>query len=357
MSSVLPGIIEANTKKAEWSKAAAPDEARCLRVDQLAKGGPAGQAGVQAGDLVVEIDGVPAFECPLSLQATTRPPTRHDFFSRSRQELLKLETTGIDLGAVFKPTAASILGRYNPAAGFTGDPEDLLELWQAGDWTALEELSLATVGVEKAGGLLGIFKSARPRRDVNHPALLLLGAARYELGRHEEGIDLILDYHERFAPDWTMEYDAVAIHYMAEAVLAKDQRQQAVDLFQEAYSMGPYLSRIADRVEAIGEPRPQVVSKWVGQPFPVQYELAALDEPNAPRYKFADAAQALGDGQFLIVCLLASFRGNGPYDEFQQRYGHINTFLKDELPMLHVITASNEKPADRPNWFRGEERN
>jgi hypothetical protein len=63
----------------------------------------------------------------------------------------------------------------------------------------------------------------------------------------------------------------------------------------------------------------------------------------------------LGPGQLLAVCLLASYRGNGPYDDFMRRYLHYATWFSRFLPGLHVVTMEKERYPDRPHYFEAED--
>jgi hypothetical protein len=53
--------------------------------------------------------------------------------------------------------------------------------------------------------------------------------------------------------------------------------------------------------------------------------------------------------------LLASYRGNGPYNDFMHRYHNFGTWFQDYLPDLHVITMEKERPEERPHYFKAED--
>ncbi|MGE3808688.1 MAG: hypothetical protein AB7K24_28820 [Gemmataceae bacterium] len=354
MSTWSRSLVDANVRRAEWTKSAPADEAKCLRVERVSPHGPAGQHDVLAGDLLVSVDGFPGFECGLHMQAGPKAPTRYEFWSQTRRELLQLEVTGVDIGVTLKPTLVSIVGRYQP---HDGDPEDLLELWQAGEWQPLRELCRRTLGTERIGGFLGLFGGEeRPRRDVNHPALLFLGAAEWELGNPGLGFELVMHFQEHFARFWTMNYHAVTAYYLGQALMTKDPNR-GLAMMLEGFHMDASLTRIADHIETLGMPRPVTSTPWQGKSFPLRYDLPALDEAGNPTHALDAALAALDDKQLLIVCLLATYRGNGPYDDFQNRYKHLSKHLGTALPMLHVITATNQRRADRPHWYQAEDRN
>ena len=70
----------------------------------------------------------------------------------------------------------------------------------------------------------------------------------------------------------------------------------------------------------------------------------------------SEALLGLKDGHILLLCLLSSYRGNGPYNEFMQRY---LTLIRDFTPFvgpLHVITEVKDRYPDRPHYFETEDK-
>jgi hypothetical protein len=63
----------------------------------------------------------------------------------------------------------------------------------------------------------------------------------------------------------------------------------------------------------------------------------------------------IGEGEVLGVCLLANYRGNGPYNDFMWRYHNSATWFPRFLRGLHVLTLEPERHPDRPQYFHGED--
>src|SRR6185295_5781571 len=62
-----------------------------------------------------------------------------------------------------------------------------------------------------------------------------------------------------------------------------------------------------------------------------------------------------GPGELFAVCLLATYRGNGPYNDFMMRYLNFARWFAPFLKGLHVVTMERERPKDRPHYLRGED--
>ena len=96
---------------------------------------------------------------------------------------------GLDPGCELRGTPELVKSAYKPEGG---DPEPLMELWEAGAWSVLAEL--ATAALQKGGG--------------ESPILPLYRAALCETGQAGEGMKAVVRYLGKFARDWTTETTA-----------------------------------------------------------------------------------------------------------------------------------------------------
>ena len=81
----------------------------------------------------------------------------------------------------------------------------------------------------------------------------------------------------------------------------------------------------------------------------------ARSRKGAPVHLFL-ALLGLKEGAVLLLCLLSSYRANGPYNEFMNRY---RTFMRDFKPFLgplHIITEIKDRYPDRPHYFETEDK-
>lgn len=314
-----------------------PKPAQCQIVSRLAPRSLAAHAGVSQKDLLVSLDGAVAATLPA--QTALRPADEHAwvFYSRARHELVELRATGVEPGVELRHTPDGIKERYRAGQS---SPQDLDALWEARDWAALERLSALTL--------------AAYGRDRDTPALLYQGAALYETGRRAEGMRLVEEYLSSYASHWTVNFAAVGLYYRALARLDAGDRPAGLQVLQAAFERDRR-PRLADAVEKHTGVRPPLERpRWLGRPFPVDYRLPRIGAADALALR--PALASLGERQLLGVCLLASYRGNGPYDELMWRYHNFATWLARFLPAFHVLTQVAERPAERPQYFRGEDR-
>jgi len=314
-----------------------PKPAQCMIVTKLATRSLAGHAGVSVKDLLVSLDGEPAASLSPHTYALRSDEHRWVFYSRPRHELVELFATGIEPGVTLQLTTDAIKERYLPARS---SPSELECLWEARDWAALEKLSAATLS---AYG-----------KDRDTPALMFLGGALVETGRRSEGALLVDQYMKSFAPHWTMNFTGIGYYYQALELLARGEKEHGTRLLHAAFEHNR-CARLADTLHKHTGTRPPLEEpRWLGKPFPVDYRLPRLAAPGE-LVSLDEALAGLGPDQLLAVCLLASYRGNGPYDDFMRRYLHYATWFSRFLPGLHVVTMEKERYPDRPHYFKAED--
>jgi len=334
----MDDFIRAQVKELERTpNVRLPRPAECMIVTKLAARSLAAHAGVSVKDLLVSLDGEPAAALSPQTCALRAPEHRWVFYSRPRHERIELRATGIDPGVALRYTTDAIKERYDPGRS---SPSDLEALWEARDWPALERLSAATL--------------AAYGRDRDTPALVFLGAALFETGRRAEGAKLVDEYVASYARSWTMNFAGIGYYYQALGRLERGQRDEGLGLLGTAFEYDR-CPRLADALEKHTGSRPALEEpRWLGRPFPVTYRLPRLGAPGEA-VDLARALAALGDRQVLGVCLLANYRGNGPYNEFMTRYHNFATWFAPFLRGLHVVTMEAERPAERPHYFRAED--
>lgn len=315
-----------------------PRPAQCMIVTRLAPRSLAAHAGVGVKDLLVSLDGEPA--ALFAPQTYARPAAEHVwvFYSRPRHELIELRATGIEPGVELGHTTDGIKERYRPAES---SPSDLEALWEARDWAALETLSAATL--------------AAYGRDRDTPALLFQGAALFETGRRPEGTKRVDEYMASYASHWTTNFSGIGLYYQALGRMQSGDREGGLEVLRAAFERHRCL-RLAEAVEKHTGRRPALEDpRWLGREFPVAYRLPRLESPGE-EVALRPALDALGEGELLGVCLLANYRGNGPYDDLMLRYHNFATWFSRYVRGFHVLTMEKERYPDRPQYFRGEDR-
>jgi len=311
----------------------------CLTVEVVAPVSVAAQAGVQAEDLLVDIDDKPALDFDFDRLTDRKSRHQYRFFRPSAEEWLVLTTTGVPVGIELGISTPALVARANT---FASDWSDLTTLWERRDWAALERAARRTGKPKLYIRLVAFFLR---QSFALSPALLMLGAALYEQGQRDRAMPMIRDYYENLEQDWTMGFMAVARYYLGLDALEKDDKETALNYLKEAYEYWE-LELIAQRIEEITRaPSPRAKSQWEGKPFPCSYTLPREDGRGT--VSLTASLKRLNAHQVLVVCLLGAYRVNGPYSFFLKRYIRLARHFGDFLPELHVISESTQQEKRR----------
>jgi hypothetical protein len=303
---------------------------------------PARKAGVAPGDLLVSVGGAAAGTLSGPALRGASADRTWIFFSRSSNAELTLRMTSVNPGVALRPTNAAIIS--NPALA-RREPERLLHLWGSDDHTGLAEV----LGVDKTPGFLARLFTTKAK-PATPPGSLLVGATLYELGRREEGLAIVRDFARRFQQSWTTEFQALTHYYEARAALDSGDNATALQRLEQAFETHPH-ERIQRELASRFQCRIDRQSRWRGRTFPVNYRLPRIEGAAGD----VSLGEQLGAGRVVLVCLLANYRGNGPYNEFMQSYAAAARALGPERLRLHVITMESARRPDRPYWFEAED--
>lgn len=325
---------------------APPDPAACLRVAKVASAGPLASLGVRTGDLLVSIDGKGAGGSDAEMKDLSAATHAYRFHLVAGRETLHLETA-LPLGAQFVPTPEAIEASYS----FPEDSDRLAALWEAGEWARLERLA-STELKKRSGGVVRTVVKVAGGDARRTPALVLLGAALWEQGRHEEGLALVEEYVSAYETYFTTNYYAIARHVRGQESIRRGDQRQGLDLLKEAFDYNDESERIAATIEKYTGQRPEAERTSLGERFPVAYRLplvAGMGEVSLER-----SLGMMGPGRLLVVCALGSYRANGPYSDFMRRYARFAATVGESLHELHVVTSTDHEKEIADWWLGGE---
>ncbi len=313
-----------------------PRAVGCLVVEKVATRCVAAAAGIAAGDLLSLVDGSPAARESPHLYAHRAAKRLYTFYSKARRQTTELATTGIEIGVTLDYTAEAVHARFKPQ---DPDPSALARLWDLGDCATLLQLSRAALA--SAG-------------NEGTPALLFEGVGLWEGGQYQPGLERIQQYITRYGRDWTMNFRAIGMHYLGLEALRTGHRDVGLAKLEEAFQYSPLASTADAIAEITGVRPPMETPLWLGRTFPGDYALPTL-EGDKKTVALGETLAAIAPHQLLCVCVLCTYRSNGPYYEFLGRFHNYATWFHELLAGLHVITAEPKRYADRSAHYRRED--
>jgi hypothetical protein len=333
----LEAFIESHVKGLRRESAPSPPRpVTCLAVKRVAKACVAKRAGVVAGDLLAMVDRSPASRQSPKLYDDRTAKRLLSFYSRARRELVELETTGIEIGVELDHTAEGIRSRFKAN---NVDLKALERLWELGDCKALLELCRAAL---------------QQQAWQETPVLLFEGVGLWEAGQYAQGLERINGYLSRYGSNWTMNFAAIGIHYLGLELLRQGDKEAGLAKLQRGFDYFPTASTAEVIAEITGVKPPVGVPRWLGRAFPADYSLPTI-EGERKSVSLATALQAMAAQQLLCVCLLASYRSNGPYYDLLNRLHNFLTWFAPYLAGVHVLTTKAERYPDRPYHYARED--
>jgi len=320
-----------------------------LTIEDVARNSPAWAIGVRVGDLLLDVNNGPATRLDFDRLASVEEDYEYRFYLFERGELVRATCTGIPLGAEYRKTDEAII---DSADNPNFDQTELVSLWESQNWDGL--LKAATTVVERAGkGLTSkLAKLARGKYQPT-PAELLRAAAQFELGRANKAMPVF----EAFIAEeykWTLDYRGIGEFYRAKDLIFDGYEDEGIELMEQAFGHFD-CDRFADELEKLTGDRPRKEDEWAGAEFPVSYVYPELEVRRRRDVDLEKTLERMEPHQLLIICNLATYRGNGPYNEFMYRYWRIAKFMRHAIYGLHVLTAVPERPPNREYFFTAED--
>lgn len=336
--------------KKESRRPAAPEEIEASRrrlvVRRVHEFTPAHAIGLKPGDHVLTYDGAPISSLSEFREARFRAigaaSARLEFLRAADSTVLVADMLPVFLGAELEETVDSLADSHRE------NPNDL---------------SRAVAYMKKLYAT-DRFDVCRPvaeaalRSHPESPALLFLGACLVEEGEEPTRVE---EYLEKYSLRWTTDLMAVGLYALGRAAEKRQDRARAQDLYKKALDTDPDFEKPAvglGRLTGVapGAFRSERRSDWIGQRFPIEYDLhghPALD-PVKTRQSFAAAIRSLKPGSYLCVILLGDYRGCGPCDAETKNVANLVKFFPAIVPIVHLITESDQP--EHPVWSEGERR-
>jgi len=316
------------------------DLTKSLVITEVAEKSIASKLELRSGDYLRLVDGEPASTIDFNVMGVEPERRVFEFYKPGQHELLRLTYDGAPLGLELAPLDETVIQSYNWRYG---DPDELIALWKKHRDQPIIQL------VQKWARKKVLFLETKMPSFINQVFLLserevlITGIGLYESDQYEAGIHYIDRFFREYSQNWTVDYTAIALYYLALEYRRHNHVEDAIEIMTSAYGHCP-LKRVGNRLKLMGgsvDERSQE-SPWIHKQFPMDYELAALDGSGA--VKLSDTLSNLEDHQLHIVCSLGTYRSNGPYDDFMQRFIHIHRHFYPFLNGLHVITAGDRNP-------------
>ena len=316
------------------------DPFKIKHITEVFQGSPAAKMGIEPGDFLGIVNDQAAVDVDFDAVYGTSQEVYY-FVHRPADSLsFHIHTSNLPLGIVAEFTSESILRRSD---NYDAEEQELYQLWERGEWTTLLKASAYFCQLDDFFVRL-ITKILR--RKYEGPAILTHGIALYELGKKEKGLKQIQLYFDSYMQGWTTNWHALTYYYLGREELDKGNKVRAEELL---YGSSHYCDChvLEDRLNKLGI---DVATKfpWGGKRFPMDFKLQDLEEQG--HYQLSNLLAQLNDDALLYLCVMPSYRANGPYNDRVAVYEKIYDKFPESTSPFYVITDVKNLENSNDNW-------
>lgn len=323
-----------------------PDKSGTL-ISEVAPNSPAYLIGMREGDYLISIDGKNVRNQTSLEELEPSEQHRYVIYSSKNQTLTQFSIDPVPLGIMIVPTSYQIVEQLHIWNFDSWD--ELRLLWERGDWDALLKASNRL----SFDGLRSMILRLFFKNFGYTAAMVYKGAALFELGHEKIGIELINNIVSRNLDRYETQEHAIAFYYLAKWHALIDERNQSRKYLAEAeyYNSGDF-GKISEEARNAGIAPNTNRYDWLSKTFPTDYSLPIVGCNEM--ITLSDSLNNMDNDQLLPVCVMPSYRGNGPYNSALLCYKKIFPYLDQKLLPIQII-ADNITDDSSENWRYSEE--
>lgn len=315
-------------------------------ITRVINGSPAKKLGVKPGDALLKLNGKPAAKANLGSLYLESESIEYVIFREKESKGMHIKAANLPLGIEVEHTSEKIIKMFD---NVDGETEQLIQLWQRGDWGGLL-VSSKDMTLDNMPILKWTFKILR--RSYEGPAILTKGIALYEQEKFDEAKVIIEKYYNEYINLGTIKFHALCFYYMGLIEQQQGNAEQAQNLWShsEYYCHCPVLQK---RLHELGV-SPTNKSPWQLKKFPVNFDLMHFDE--SKRFRLDQMLEQLDEKQLLFIAGLPGYRTNNPLDNYMLEYEKLMALFPDYCGSFLVITEIKDSSDIPDDWFEIENR-
>jgi len=340
-----PDWFQSVTKK---SATKAPSDAKTLEIDRVAPGSPAADLGLQRGDKFVSVNGKPALTADIPLLLAQSSSAAYRFYLPRDSASLDVKTKGLPLGIETSASSAGIAEQYKSKGEF--EKAGLLTLWERRDYERIGQACAMSNARLNKYNLIGKLTGKPKSFSFTE---LMTAICEIETGNAASGYKALGKYEDDHAYAETSEVQAIINFYHGLKAKAQGNTGAYQQLVESAFESYPQSERLREEARSLGLEIDRA-DRRVGLSLPSAQSLKFL-EGGKGTTSLHDILQAMTPTQILPLCLMTTFRGNGPYNDALIPYISLQPKISERLHPLVVLTDVAEKRKDRPHWFSNED--
>jgi|GEM_PF-4250429 len=316
-------------------------------ITHVARKSPAAALALEAGDALVSVNGTPAVKADIPAILLANKQVTYVFHRREAGTTVRVKTAALPMGVRTEPSSDDIVARYRTQT--LDQFEDAMTLWERGDHDHLRKICDGT-------GATKIFKKFSHTTNDNNLVTFVRAVCDIEAGDQEAfGGILTLRNEMGHGTNGSVARlaDFYAARYRWQAGEEDACRNILIPLMHEGGWDSPRMTAFA---KGVGIKQSENYSR-LGKQYNYLLDAMALEvvAGGDGAANVTAWAKALPPGKVMPVCLMLTFRGNGPYNMGLTAFRTVYPFIKDRVERFVVITSVPDRGDDPKGWYVAED--
>ena len=320
-----------------------PAFSKTLHIDRVAPGSPAADLNLRPGDKLLSVNGKAALIEDIPALLAKSSSVKYRFFLPRESSFLEVKTKGLPLGIETSVSSDGIADQYKSKGEF--EKEGLLTLWEREDY---EHIRAACAVANKRLNKRNLVGKLMGKPKTFSFTEMMLAICDIEDGEPKAGYKALGDYTANHAHSETSDVRAVLDYYHGLNATSEKGIEGYQRMIESAYSSYPASQRIRHEAVKAGVEIDRTDHR-VGRTIQTTQSWTVL-EGGQDSQTLEDILAAMMPGQVLPLCVMTTYRGNGPYNEALLPYIALQPYFGDRIHPLVVLTNVAEKRKDRPHW-------
>ncbi|KJZ18642.1 hypothetical protein [Loktanella sp. S4079] len=316
-------------------------------ITQIARKSPAAALALEAGDALVSVNGTPAAKADIPAILLANKQVTYVFHRHRAGTMVRVKTAALPMGVRTEPSSDDIVARYRTQT--LDQFEDAMTLWERGDHDHLRKICDGTAATK-------IFRKFSHTTNDNDLVTFVRAVCDIEAGDQEVFRGILTLRNEmgngtngsvaRLA-------DFYAARYRWQAGEEDACRNILIPLMHEGGWDSPRMTAFAKEV---GIKQSENYSR-LGKQYNYLLDAMALEVVAGGDWvaNVTAWAKALPPDKVMPVCLMLTFRGNGPYNMGLTAFRTMYPFIKDRVERFVVITSVPDRGNDPKEWYLAED--
>lgn len=315
-----------------------------LIIDKVAKGSPADKLDLKEFDRILRINKKPADSVDLVQMAINGEPIDYEVYRRQSNSRIVVKTHGLLLGIRALKNSEALVRDIKQAKD--NEISARVTLWEREDYEHIRR------ACSDGSGLFDRFLSFIFNDYLNE--LMIAICDIEENVNSSQAFSVIRKFEEKHNSDYTTDINSLVYYYRAKEAQNIGDHELLHYYAEYIGSFSPEETRFKTFVSEIDASYLTSASPNEGKKFNASNQLVYLDETKT-EVTLQNILDEMPRNFLLPICLMTTYRANGPYHDCIKAYHSVYPYTKKYLFPTLVITDDSVGSKNQNYWLSSEQ--